>query len=173
MKRGATLVGAIVATMILSISFIALLDLQVGIIKAKYNSQYDNTANLLMSEGLEIVRAIYESNLNDTGTWNAGLADGIYRVDYKADIQAGLSNPAPIVSNFDPDSSYALTLQASGGYQLNSASNILYRYITVLNDTDKITVTSTVIVNNPRLNNKTKIYSANMELFNTFLNSAP
>ena len=172
MKRGATLVGAIVATMILSISFIALLDLQAGIIKAKYNSQYDNTANLLMSEGLEIVRAIYESNLNDTGTWNAGLLDGTYAVDSKTDIKGGLSTTSNCnVSTLN--NSCSLTQDSVNGFTLNPSGNILYRYITVLNATDKITVTSTVIVNNPRLNNKTKIYSANMELFNTFLNSAP
>jgi hypothetical protein len=169
MKRGATLVGAIVATMILSISFIAILDLQAGIIKAQSNNQYDNTANLLMSEGLEIVRAIYQSNLNDTGTWNKGLADGTYAVDYKTtNIKNGLTVTS--TCNTGLNNSCSLVQNPVEGYILGNG-NLLYRYITVLNATDKITVTSTVIVNNPRLN--TKIYSANIEIFNTFLTSTP
>jgi hypothetical protein len=174
MKKGATLVGALVAISILLITFIPLLNLQVGIIKAKFDKQYDNTANLLMSEGLEIVRAIYQSNINDTGTWNEGLADGKYIVDYKTNISAGLSaslsttcdaltNPiAPTLNN-----SCSLIQDGNNGYILGAAGTIFYRYITVQSDTvnlDRIKVKSTVIVRNLNLN-KTKIYSADMELF--------
>jgi hypothetical protein len=178
MRKGATLVGALVAISILSITFIPLLNLQVGIIKAKYNKQYDNTANLLMTEGLEIIRAIYQSNLNDTtsgAVWNAGLADGKYVVDYKTNISAGLSaslsttcdaltNPiAPTLHN-----TCSLIQDGNNGYILGAAGTIFYRYITIQPDSNtppnRIKVKSTVIVRNLNLN-KTKIYSADMELF--------
>jgi Tfp pilus assembly protein PilV len=163
MKKGATLVGALVAIAILSITFVALLNLQIGIIRVEFDKQYDNTANLLMPEGLEIVRAIYQSNLNDTGAWNEGLADGTYVVDYNTDIKVGLS----VTSDCDTaglNDSCSLTQNSINGYTLNPSGNILYRYITIANDTDKITVTSTVIVRNLQLS-RSKIYTADMELF--------
>ncbi len=166
MRKGATLVGALVAISILLIAFIPLLNLQVGIIKAKFDKQYDNTANLLMSEGLEIVRAIYQSNLNDTGTWNEGLADGKYIVDYKTSIKDGLSLTSTC-STTTWNNSCSLIQDGNNGYILGATGTIFYRYITVQADTtnpDRIKVKSTVIVRNLNLN-KTKIYSADMELF--------
>jgi len=169
MRKGATLVGALVAISILLITFIPLLNLQVGIIKAKFDKQYDNTANLLMPEGLEIVRAIYQSNLNDTtpgAVWNAGLADGKYVVDYKTNIQNGLSLTSTC-STTTWNNTCSLIQDGNNGYILGTAGTIFYRYITVQSDTvnlDRIKVKSTVIVRNLNLN-KTKIYSADMELF--------
>lgn len=167
MKKGATLVGALVAISVLSITFVALLNLQVGIIKAKFNKQYDNTANLLMSEGLEIVRAIYQSNLNDTtpgATWNAGLATGTYAVDYKTtNIKNGLTVSSGCAATLN--NSCSLIQNLGEGYTLGTGTiNILYRYITIVKSPDKITVTSTVIVRNIRLGTS-KTYTADMELF--------
>jgi Tfp pilus assembly protein PilV len=172
MRKGATLVGALVAISILLITFIPLLNLQVGIIKAKYNKQYDNTANLLMSEGLEIVRAIYQSNLNDTTTgakWNDGLADGNYVVDYKTSIKNGLSSTSTSTcSTTTWNNTCSLIQDANNGYMLGTAGTIFYRYITIQPDSNtppnRIKVTSTVIVKNLNLST-TKIYSADMELF--------
>lgn len=167
MRKGATLVGAIVAIFVLSITFVSLLNLQVGIIKAKYNKQYDNTANLLMTEGLEIIRAIYQSNINDTGTWNEGLAEGTYSVDYKT---TNIKNGVSLVSNCSTttlNNSCSLIQNIGEGYILGTGT-IFYRYITIQPDSNtppnRIKVKSTVIVRNLNLN-KTKIYSADMELF--------
>lgn len=175
MKKGATLVGSLVSISILSIAFVVFLNLQASIIKAKYNKQYDNTANLLMSEGLEIARAIYQSNLNDTtsdAVWNSGLANGKYVVDYNINISTGLSastmsttcdayTTTPILND-----TCALIQNSGNGYTKGSG-NIFYRYITVQDDTinpDRIKVKSTVIIQNLNLKT-TKIYSADMELF--------
>jgi hypothetical protein len=167
MKKGATLVGALVAISILLITFIPLLNLQVGIIKAKYNKQYDNTANLMVSEGLEVVRAIYQSNLNETATgaeWNTGLAPGKYVGIYLTNIREGLTEND--ISTCNAENIASPTLDDSCALEKIGTTTLIYGYITINpTNSDRIKVKSTVIVKNLNLST-TKIYSADMELFN-------
>ena len=117
-KKGATLVGSIVSILILSISFSILLGLQASIIKAKFFLQNNNTANLLTTEGLEIVRAMYSTD--DTIFNNLSS-----NVKYKFEVDYTSTN-IPILSNvscteFIVDNSCDLELPiGANGYKISN-----------------------------------------------------
>lgn len=174
--KGSTLVGSLIAIAILSIALIPLLNLQIGIDQLKYDKKYDNTANLLMSEGLEIVRAMYDYNLKTPGLgrdWSTNIITaGNYAVDYNSNIASGLTNPLGATECFDKDSvnnACDLKINGSNGYQLNNGSESqIYRFITITptptaNPT-QIRVKSTVIVKNTK-SNTSQTYSAEMILY--------
>jgi hypothetical protein len=154
--KGATLVGSLIAISILITTAISTLNLQAGIIKAKFFLKYDNTANLLASEGVEIVRAKY---VND----KTSVVAGTYAMDYN------VSN-STTCANSSVNASCALSLDSSG-YTVNTNGRTFYRFIEILINTEKIngfdsqivTINSTVIVKNLRGNAKqykvsTKLY---------------
>lgn len=159
-KKGATLVGSLIAITILVITFVSALNLQAGIIKAKFFLKYDNTANLLASEGVEIVRAKYITD-------KKSIAKGIYAMDYN-----NASNSSTC-DDSSQNSSCALYLSSSG-YTLNTSGDTFYRFIEVdiaLENIDGInrqivTIKSTVIVKNIRGN--TKQYKVDAKLYELY-----
>lgn len=176
--KGSTLVGALLAIFILSTTLVAILNLQVSIIQADFFRKYDNTANLLVSEGLELVRAVYANNAEDTSSapWNEGLQDGRYAIDYGTiNVMNGnqLLSTQSIGNACDtttpPTISSSCALMNTGtGYRINPVGNTIYRYVDISGSTSsssEIQVKSVVMVRNPRLNT-TRVYSADMTLFN-------
>lgn len=157
--KGVTLVGSLVAITILTISLVSIFNLQVSIIKGKDSLKNNNTANLLASEGIEIVRAIFIKK-------GSILTVGTYQVDYTSTDLSETSrsqctdNSIGITCDLDLPTS-------SNGYQLsNTNSNkIFYRFITieVIGSSTK-RVTSTVIVKNPR-GGPSKVYKAYADLY--------
>lgn len=160
--QGATLVGSLIAITILTITMISTLELQASIIKAKFFLQYDNTASLLASEGLEIVRAASI----DTAFVD-GLVDGTtytYAVAVGADL---ILSPSLCTENdLVPDCALVLNEDA-GRYILSTSASgtVLYRFVNIEKTGDKIEVTSTVVVKNPRFSSTTRKYVVGMNLF--------
>jgi hypothetical protein len=158
-KKGATLVGSIVAVNILVITFITLLNLQASIIRAKFFLQNDNIANLLVAEGLEITRAIYEAK--------SSITSGTYQVDYET-VNLNSSNISNCDSNTLNTSCDMDIPSNNNGYKISNTNTNknFYRFINVIVSEDITSVTSTVVVKNPRGSNKvymatTKFYKIN------------
>lgn len=176
-QKGATLVGSLVAITILSTTLVSVLNLQASIIRSKFFLQYDNTANLLVAEGLEIVRAIYSKD----GT----VPNGKYQVDYKTTAldsnKTSICDDSP--SNFNlnvscdmdlatPQQSYGnnnfngyVICQASGDC-VSSTKRIFYRFVTIEPSSTPTVpkVTSTVVVENPK-GGALRVYKATIELY--------
>ena len=156
-KKGATLLGSLFAITILSTTLVSALNLQASIIRAKFFLQYDNTANLLVAEGLEIVRFLHAaSSINLT-------TDEVYAVDYKTSV---LPTDITTCSDVDANSTCALAIPAgASGYELTTATapSIFYRFVNIAQGSNP-TVTSTVIVRNPQ-NGSTRTYKAVMKLY--------
>ena len=156
-KKGATLVGSLFAITILSTTLVSALNLQASISKAKFFLQYDNTANLLVAEGLEIVRFLEDSAASPIDL----TQDQLYVVDYETDaLPAPITDTTPCVA----DNTCGLAIpDGASGYKLTTAQSIFYRFINIEQGPNP-TVTSTVIVRNPQ-NNSTRTYKAVMKLY--------
>lgn len=157
-KKGATLLGSLFAITILSTTLVSALNLQASIIRAKFFLQYDNTANLLVAEGLEIVRFLHAaSSINLT-------TDEVYAVDYKTSVLL----PTAITTCTDATANFTCDLaipNGASGYELTTATapSIFYRFVNIAQGSNP-TVTSTVIVRNPK-NGSTRTYRAVMKLY--------
>jgi hypothetical protein len=162
-QKGATLVGSLVAITILATTLVSVLNLQTSIIRAKFFLQYDNTANLLVTEGLEIVRAIYAKD--------GAVANGTHHIDYTTS-----SLPTPPATNrcsvsttniFNNANQCDLDINSTGAYTLSTASTgnrIFYRFITITDSDTTPLVTSTVIVRNPK-GGDLRVYKATIKLY--------
>jgi Tfp pilus assembly protein PilV len=153
-KNGATLVGSLVAITILSITLVAVLNLQASIIRARFFLQHDNTANLLVAEGLEIVRAIHAKG--------GAVSNGKYQVDYRTESLTEKSTCSE--SSLTNTCGLDITT-GSPGYRISSSTGtkIFYRFVTITRSTDIYTVTSTVIVKSSR--GSDKVYKATIKLY--------
>ena len=153
-KKGATLVGSLIAITILSTTLVSALNLQASISKAKFFLQYDNTANLLVAEGLEIVRFLHAAS-----PINNLPAASVYAVDHETP-----SLTTATCRDDDANSTCGLAIpDGASGYKLTTAQSIFYRFINIEQGPNP-TVTSTVIVRNPQ-NNSTRTYKAVMKLY--------
>ncbi|GEM_PF-752469 len=170
-KKGATLVGSLVAITILTTTFVSVLELQTNIIRSKLFLQYDNTANLLMAEGLEIVRSIYAKD----GT----VTNGKYQVDYKTSIFSnGITSSCTdseinLSCDMDlatPGESYGYVTCRSSSDCIPRTNRIFYRFVEITNVNVSSTppstpkVTSTVVVRNPK-GGVLRVYKATIELY--------
>lgn len=154
--KGATLVGSLIAITILTITIVPLLNLQATIAKARFFLQYDNTANLLSTEGIEVIRGISLNNLNS-------LTSGTYAVDYKTSNidSTNISN----CSTSNLDRSCALDKNTNSGYiRVNSSDAVFYRFVKIDTFNDRVKVSSTVVVKNPR-SSQNRVYTTFTELF--------
>ena len=146
-KKGATLVGSLVAITILSITLVAALDLQASIIRSKFFLQYDNTANLLVAQGLEIVRAIDKNGSVPIGNYT-------YFVETNSTTLPPTSNSTCTDSNLNNTCDLGST-------------GVFYRFVTINNlnpTTDPPKVTSTVVVKNPKGGSE-RVYKATIKLY--------
>jgi Tfp pilus assembly protein PilV len=177
-KKGATLVGSLVAVTILATTLVAVLNLQVSIIRAKFFLQYDNTANLLVAEGLEIVRAIYANG------GNIPTGNNKYQVDYKTtaldSTKTSSCDETLVLNSLSCDMDLATPQQSYGnssfnGYVICQASGdcvlnprrVFHRFVTINNPNPTTAipkVTSTVIVRNPK-GGSLRVYKATIELY--------
>ncbi|NBP56366.1 hypothetical protein EBU71_07510 [bacterium] len=164
-QKGATLVGSLLAITILATTLVSVLELQTSIIRSKFFLQYDNTANLLVAEGLEIVRAIYANN----GT----VANGTHHIDYNT-----LSLPSFTINRCSVNSTTNtlnnanqcdIDINSTGAYALSTAgtgNRVFHRFVEIDNvgTTAIPKVTSTVVVRNPKGGNL-RVYQATIELY--------
>lgn len=161
-KKGATLVGSLVAVTILATTLVAVLNLQVSIIRAKFFLQYDNTANLLVSEGLEIVRAIYANGGNiPTGNNKYEISYGINNINNESNCTESSVNETCDLDIPTGASGYRISTDTTNN------GKIFHRFVTI-NNPDPITtipkVTSTVVVRNPK-GGSLRVYKATIELY--------
>jgi hypothetical protein len=164
-QKGATLVGSLIAITILSTTLVAVLNLQASIIRSKFFLQYDNTANLLVAEGLEIVRAIYA----DTGT----VVSGTHHIDHNTSslLSSVTTNRCSVNSNTlnnanQCDLDILNSGPSQGFYVLSTATpgnRIFHRFITIDSNANP-KVTSTVVVRNPKGGNL-RVYKATIQLY--------
>jgi len=164
-QKGATLVGSLLAITILATTLVSVLELQTSIIRSKFFLQYDNTANLLVAEGLEIVRAIYANN----GT----VANGTYHIDYTTSSLPTLtSNRCSVnitTNTLNNANQCDIDINSTGAYALSTATEgnrIFHRFVNIeTSSTPTIPkVTSIVVVRNPKGGNL-RVYKATIELY--------
>jgi Tfp pilus assembly protein PilV len=162
-QKGATLVGSLIAITILSTTLVAVLNLQASIIRSKFFLQYDNTANLLVAEGLEIVRAIYDIRTDSNFPNQASEVN--YQVDYTTYI---LDNDnESTCTDTSIGNSCDMDINSTGAYALSTAgtgNRIFHRFITITNSDTIPKVTSTVVVRNPK-GGALRVYKATIELY--------
>ena len=156
-RKGATLVGSLVAITILSTTLISVLELQASIIRAKFFLKDDNTANLLVAEGLEIVRAIYANG----GT----VSNGKYQVDYNSVDLTKVSTCTASGAGLNP-SCHLDEPSGVQGYKISNTNDnkIFHRFVEINNSNTIPKVTSNVIVCNFRIN-ACRVYKATIELY--------
>ena len=168
-KKGATLVGSLFAITILSTTLVSALNLQASISKAKFFLQYDNTANLLVAEGLEIVRFLHAASPIKNPS-----SDAVYAVDHETSILPTTANTDCTDADANSTCDLAIptldnptldnpTLDKNFILSTTTAQSIFYRFIKIESG-ENPTVTSTVIVINPQ-NNSTRTYKAVMKLY--------
>lgn len=160
-QKGATLVGSLVAITILSTTLVSILNLQTSIIRSKFFLQYDNTANLLVAEGLEIVRSIY--NIRTNSNFPNQAQEVKYQVDYTTSTLNNVSNCTDTSINNSCD----MDINSTGAYAISTASTgnrIFYRFITIKDSDTTPLVTSTVIVRNPK-DGSLRVYKATIKLY--------
>ncbi len=162
-QKGATLVGSLVSITILATTLVSVLNLQTSIIRAKFFLQYDNTANLLVAEGLEIVRAIYATD--------GAVANGKYQVDYTTYI-FNTTNESTCTDT-SIGNSCDLDINSTGAYELSTAgtgNRVFHRFVEITNVDPTASpptipkVTSTVVVRNPK-GGALRVYKATIELY--------
>lgn len=84
--RGQFLVEAIVAISVITVGLLGMLVLlstSIGLQRVIVDSY---TGSYLASEGVEVVKAITDENIIQGRPWNAGLASGMYEVEYNSPV---------------------------------------------------------------------------------------
>ena len=92
-----TIIGVIIAGVILSTSMITLVDYQNALARIRFQQQHVAVGNLLASEGVELARGVRDVNFapgnrsNASITWDRGLNNGVYAQDYTLDLTNGFT----------------------------------------------------------------------------------
>lgn len=130
---GFTLIEALVALVILTLALGPALILSSDISKTASIIQNNLIAANLAQEGVEIVRALRDTNWFNNSTFNNGLADGIYRVEWNSGSMIALGSNPPLKID-------------SGLYNYSTGTNTIFkRTITITNvNTGEIRVISNV-----------------------------
>ena len=100
LSRGFTLIEALVALVVLTLALGPALVLSSDITNASSVIQNNLIAANLAQEGVEVIRALRDTNWFNRVAYNTGLANGVYRVEWNSDSLISLgSNPPLKVSN--------------------------------------------------------------------------
>lgn len=133
LNNGFTLIEALVALVILTIALGPALVLSSDITNVASVIQNDLIAANLAQEGVEVVRALRDTNWFSGSAFNNGLADGTYRLEW--------NSSSPIVLGANPP------LKVNNGlYNYSSGSDTIFRRtVTITNvNTNEIRVVSDV-----------------------------
>jgi len=124
-QQGFSLIEVIIAIFVITIGIVAVVNLISSAIGSVAISESQVIATNLCQEGLEVVRNIRDSNWEKAESWNNGLSNGNYRIEYNSNALLALSdNPA-------------LKLNSNGYYQYSSGNDTLFhRKITINNIND-------------------------------------
>jgi Tfp pilus assembly protein PilV len=84
-KKGFTLIEITVILFIISVGLIGVLSLVIQNIQSQVINKNNIIAYQLAQEGIELVRKTRDTNWKNGVSWNLGLADGSYYMDYLDD----------------------------------------------------------------------------------------
>ncbi len=179
-QKGLTLVGVIIAGVILSTSMITLVDYQNSLTRLRFQQQHVAVGNLLASEGIELARGVRDVNFTPTNRsdpatrWDSGLDNGIYAEDYTMILDIGFDTGTSCGAS-GVNVSCQLNRDLTNGFYAHSTGVSeelkVYRYIEISEtptpDPTKKKVVSTVILQDRR--NIQSEYKAATILYNTDL----
>lgn len=120
-----TLLEVLIAVFVLLIGVVGSVDLITTSFSQVLVNESKLTATYLAAEGLEIVRNIRDNNINNGLSWNDGLSNGNYRVDWLSNNLRSISETKDaqlLVSN-----TYGFNYQ-EGGFSR------FYRIITIVDE---------------------------------------
>jgi len=99
-QKGFTLVETLVSLVILTVALIPILNLSSSASRISSTVQDNLIASGLTQEGIEVIRAIRDTNWFKDQPFDSGLSDGIYRVEWNSTTPLSLgSNPALNLNN--------------------------------------------------------------------------
>ncbi len=132
-KKGFTLIEMVVSVFIIVVAVVGILQVTSKYVQQTKFEKEAYVAALLGQEGIEIIKNIRDVNwITSAATWNTGLANGDYEVDYD---DSGLA----------ADASRFLYIDSNGFYNYSSGTATIYkRKITLVNGTDKVSITVNV-----------------------------
>lgn len=97
---GFTLVETLVSLVILSVALIPIINLSGGTSRASSNIQDNLIASGLAQEGIEVVRAIRDTNWFNSRAFDSGLSDGVYQAEWDSTTLLSLGdNPVLKLDN--------------------------------------------------------------------------
>lgn len=132
-KKGYVLVEVIIALSVLTVGFLSLIYLLNSAIGLNRVVAENYIATYLAAEGIEIVKNIIDTNVLNSGrTWNSGLGDGEYEVNYNS-------------TDLSPYRNRFLNLDNNNRYTYSSGNPTPFkRKIIIQNSADAIKVISIV-----------------------------
>jgi hypothetical protein len=183
-KKGLTLIGVLISSVIITISFTSFMNLQATLIQYITQSNDEVLSQSLANEALELVRGIRDGNFEQyfsagvvsTIKWDDGLDRTSatlekYFIDIKTDrLNPNATMPISTCTTVSQDASCAISPDSSGLYvDSSSATTKYYRYVEIQDivtaGSEGLGVTATVVVKYQ--NNRQKVYRAYTELYNT------
>ncbi len=177
MQKGLSLVGVMIATLILSGAMTSLVSYQVVMNQIRFDQRYVNMGSLLAAEGVELARGVVTENRYSGSQWDEGLDQGRYRVDYTLDLSDGLQSVNTTTCSVNPDElNDSCRLKRNSSNQIYSHTGTdtedeaveIYRFVEVIDgseDNEK-RVVSTVVIRNRRTDKKA-VYKAAVILYST------
>ena len=99
-EGGFTLIETLVSLVILTMAIIPVLYLSNSAVNVAFSIRDDSVAAGLAQEGVEVVRAIRDTNWFSGQAFDTGLADGTYRLEWNStSLLAAGSNPPLNINN--------------------------------------------------------------------------
>lgn len=100
LTAGFTLVETLVSLVILTSALIPIMNLSEGATRASAIIQDNLIASGLVQEGIEVVRAIRDTNWFNTRAFDSGLSDGVYQVEWNSTTLLSIAgNPVLRLNN--------------------------------------------------------------------------
>lgn len=91
-QEGFTLVETLVSLVILAVALIPIMNLSSSISKVNSALQDSLVASGLAQEGIEVIRAIRDTNWFNNRAFDSGLSDGIYQVEWNSTTLLSYNN---------------------------------------------------------------------------------
>lgn len=98
-EKGFTLIEALVALIILTVSLGPALVLSSNVSSTASVVKNNLIAANLSQEGVEVVRALRDANWHNGSPFDSGLNDGIYRIEWNSNTLIALSSNPPLKIN--------------------------------------------------------------------------
>ena len=100
-RHGFTIVEIITVLFVVSVGLIGVLSLIIKNIQSQTFNKQNLIAYQLAQEGIELTREVRDTNWKIGNSYNDGLADGYYSLDYQSLVPTSISadNPPPLYLN--------------------------------------------------------------------------